>query len=402
MRFVSRKLLLASICASAIALHGQEFKLFDRTVQVHGFASQGFVHTDDNNWLTMETANIGSGEFTDFSVNASTQITDKFRIGAQFYDRNLGQLGKWGPSLDWAVADFKFRPWLSIRAGKVKTTFGLFTDTQDLDFLRVFALLPQSVYPIDLRDSNIAHEGGDVYGDIHLGKKRGVVSYTVYSGYRHDSMNSGYPFDIKNLGVNLTSYGGLQYGGDLRWATPLKGLLVGTSRLDEDITGNGNLAISPLFPTGGVWHEHSNSDWTDQFYGQYARGNWEICSEWRRYWRDEEIFNGLLAWQNDVRGSYLSAAYRVSKWFGAGAYYSHYRVTNEASAFGPQTTGATNDRAISARFDINRFTNIKVEGHFMAGIGLPGDYPDGFYTSVNPQGLKPNTTALVLKAGFNF
>lgn len=37
--------LLIPICAAA--LQAQEFRLFDRNVQVHGFASQGFVHTDE-------------------------------------------------------------------------------------------------------------------------------------------------------------------------------------------------------------------------------------------------------------------------------------------------------------------------------------------------------------------
>src|SRR5215813_10089275 len=113
--------LLVCLCVSQIPLHGQDFKLFDRDVQIHGFASQGFVHTNDNNWLTMNTSNFGSGEFTDFGANASMQINDKFRIGAQFYDRNLGQLGRWHPSLDWAVASYRFKPWFGIRGGKVKT-----------------------------------------------------------------------------------------------------------------------------------------------------------------------------------------------------------------------------------------------------------------------------------------
>ena len=96
------KLLLFCLCACPILLQAQDFKLFDRDVQIHGFASQGFVHTGDNNWLTMNTSGFGSGEFTDFGANASTQITDKFRIGAQLYDRNLGGLGRWHPTLDWA------------------------------------------------------------------------------------------------------------------------------------------------------------------------------------------------------------------------------------------------------------------------------------------------------------
>jgi hypothetical protein len=29
-------------------------------------------------------------------------------------------------------------------------------------------------------------------------------------------------------------------------------------------------------------------------------------------------------------------------------------------------------------------------------------YPDGFYTSVNPSGLKDNTNALVIRTGYSF
>jgi hypothetical protein len=46
--------------------------------------------------------------------------------------------------------------------------------------------------------------------------------------------------------------------------------------------------------------------------------------------------------------------------------------------------------------------NVKLEGHFMDGYGVPGYYPDGFYNVDNPQGLKPNTNALVVRTGFNF
>ena len=45
-----RMLGLAFLCVLLFrrptALQAQEFKLFDHTVQVHGFASQGFVYTE--------------------------------------------------------------------------------------------------------------------------------------------------------------------------------------------------------------------------------------------------------------------------------------------------------------------------------------------------------------------
>jgi hypothetical protein len=383
-----------------MASYAQDFKLFDRTFQVHGFASQGFVYTNENNWLTMNTS-VGSGSaaFTDFGANISVPITSNFRVGAQIYDRNYGQLGQWHPVLDWAYASYKFKSWLAIRGGKVKTVMGLFNDTQDLNFLHPFVLLPQSIYPTDLRDSTIAHTGGDVYGEINLENHLGKLSYTAYAGEREDSLYGGYPYLLKTIPIIFSSYGGLQYGGDLRWATPLKGLLVGASRLDEDITGKGT---SSLFGPSGPYEEHSISDWANQFYGQYTYGNLEVDAEWRRYWRNQEIFNGLTNVQTDVRGAYVAASYRFVKWFQLGSYYSRYTIAIPASLVGAATSGHIFDTAIDGRFDLNRFVNIKVEGHFMDGVGVPGQYPSGFYSSDNPQGLKPTTNALILNVGFNF
>jgi len=51
---------------------------------------------------------------------------------------------------------------MGFRAGKVKTALGLYNDTQDAESLHTWALLPQALYPTDLRTSLIAHTGGDV------------------------------------------------------------------------------------------------------------------------------------------------------------------------------------------------------------------------------------------------
>src|ERR1019366_6056708 len=212
-RRVGLVLVFACLCAGQITLQAQEFKLFDRMVQVHGFASQGFVYTNDNNWLTMNTSQ-GSAAFTDFGINLSSQVTDKLRVGAQGYDRNLGQLGQYHPSLDWAVADYRFASWFGVRAGKAKTTLGLYNDTQDQDFLRVFALLPQSVYPIDLRDAAIAHLGGDIYGSISLKHRLGDLAYTAYGGHSTDSIYSGFTYLASEYGVT-DHLGAIQYGADL-------------------------------------------------------------------------------------------------------------------------------------------------------------------------------------------
>ncbi|HEV3307444.1 MAG TPA: hypothetical protein VGZ91_13485 [Candidatus Sulfotelmatobacter sp.] len=404
-------LVYACLCAGSVVLPAQEFKLLDRTVQMHGFASQGFVYTNDNNWLTMNTSQ-GSAAFTDFGINASSQLTDKFRVGAQGYDRSLGRLGQYHPSLDWAFADYRFKNWFGVRGGKVKTTLGLYNDTQDLDFLHTFALLPQSVYPTDLRDATIAHLGGDVYGNIPLKHRFGDLSYTAYAGHRSDSLYSGYPYLLSQYGVQFKSLGGLQYGADLRWNTPVKGLFIGASRLDQDTTGKG-ADVNPLSPTGGIipYFEYSRADWTNQFYGQYARGKLRIASEYRRYLRDQIIYDNTSENLTDVRGWYLSGAYRVIKRLELGSYYSRYTIVNfykgALAAIAPNETDTSlpadhiYDKVITARVDLTGFWNVKLEGHFMNGYAA-STYPDGFYPQVNPQGFKPNTNALVLKTSVNF
>jgi len=397
--------------AGQITLQAQEFKLLDRTVQVHGFVSQGFIYTNDNNWLTMNTSQ-GSAAFTDFGLNMSSQLTDKLRVGAQGYDRNLGQLGQYHPSLDWAVADYRFKSWLGVRGGKVKTTLGLYNDTQDEDFLHTFALLPQSVYPTDLRDATIAHLGADIYGDISLRHRLGVLSYTAYAGHRSDSLYSGYPYLASQFGIYYSRIGGLQYGCDLRWDTPLKGLVIGGSRMNEDVTGHGTFG-NPINPGAAIvpYSEGAKADWTNQFYGEYTWGKLRIDSEYRRYLRDQVISTIALENITDVRGWYVSGAYRVRKRLALGSYYSRYTITSvfggALAAVSPNQTDTSlpanhiYDKVMTARVDLNKFWDVKLEGHFMNGYGS-STYPDGFYPQVNPQGFKPNTNALVLKTSLNF
>jgi len=389
--------LIAFLWLAPIGLQAQDFEVFDRKVQVHGFVSQGYVYTSGNNWLTMTSNGSGSPGMTDMGLNMSSSVTDKLRIGVQVYDRNLGQLGQYHASVDWAMGDYRFKRWLSFRGGKVKTTLGLYTDTQDLDFLHTFALMPQGMYPVDLRDANIAHLGGDVYGTARLAHKLGSLSYTGYVGHRSDSIYSAYPYFLAARGTTERRYGGRQLGADLRWETPLKGLLVGLSRLNENISGFGLRGGLPnLEETKG------KADFTNQFYGEYVRGNLRLDAEYKRFHRDHLIRNLTAEDKTNVHTWYIAGSYRVMKRLELGSYYSNYTITstflNLTDTSLPQ--GHDYDKVVSGRVDINRFLYAKVEGHFMDGYGF-GPYPNGFYPQQNPI-FAPSTKALVMKTGFNF
>jgi hypothetical protein len=383
------------------------FTVDGRQVQIHSFASQGFLASNDNNYLTTKSSQ-GSFAFTDFGFNVSAPITDRFRLGAQLYDRNVGNLGNWEPTLDWAVADYKFKDWFGVRGGKVKTMLGLYNDTQDMEFLHTWALLPQSTYPVDLRGDTIAHLGADLYGNISI-KKFGSLSYTLWGGKRPDDPNGGYVYSLVTTQGGITtklptnraidSYGGPAYGSDLRWTTPVKGLMVGVSLLKEDITTKGYFKVNH-----NPYVRYTVKDSMPAFYAQYTYGNFRFDGEYRNEDKVTEglsitgVLNNNPPQQNDIRMGYVSAAYRISKRVEIGTYHSRYYPTWHSIHSLP--ADHLFDQAVTARFDLNNYFDFKVEGHFMDGDPT-GNATRGFYPQENPTGLRPKTDLLVLRVGFH-
>lgn len=375
------------VSVSLIRAQSADFTVEGLPVQVHGFASQAFLVSNQNNYLTMPTGR-GSLAFTDFGGNISVQITGKFRVGAQVYDRNMGELGNWAPELDWASGDYRFKDWFGIRAGKVKTVMGLDNDTQDLDSLHTWALLPQSVYPLDLRGTRIAHVGGDFYGDITL-QRLGSLSYTAWAGLIPNDPNGGRAAYNSNRTRSARSE-----GGDLRWNTPLSGFLAGVSYINSDWRGMGIDAL------GLPYTSRTKEDGVSQFYVQYAHNGLTLAAEYRRAYADELIFDVVQPAETwtDSRSFYGSASYRISKRVEIGSYYSRFYGNWVLNLSDP--ANHIFDKVATLRLDLTSHWDAKIEGHFMNG------YADsslrGFYIQDNPRGLKPNTNLLVIRTGIQF
>jgi hypothetical protein len=431
----TRIILLGSALLVPIAANAQfDFKVDGRDVQVHSFGSQGFAYSDDNNYLTMKTSD-GSFAFTDGGVNVSTNITDRFRIGAQAYSRNIGQLGRGTVTLDWGFGDYRFKDWFGIRAGKVKTVLGLYNDTQDMESLHTWALLPQAVYPLDLRASTIAHMGGDIYGEIP-GKALGSFSYTAYAGQQPVDRNGGYFYNNADAGTPVSNYSSFVYGSDFRWNSKISGLIAGVSWMSQDETTKGTVPtpFMTMNYTIGTIGEHYTSTYID-----YTRGRWHFAGEGRRHY-------GLLdlniaapsgppmgggpgaggpgaggpgaggpgggpgsggpglspggAIDVSDSGWFASAAFRVSKRIELGSYYSRYwsDVIHDSA---DTASSHIYDKVVTARIDLKRFWDLKIEGHFMDGHGDPYS-ARGFYGRSNPNGLAPNTNLLVIRTGVSF
>jgi len=388
---------LASLLAAVALLTPQlsaqlNFDVDGKEVQVHGFFSQGFADSNDNNYLTMKTSE-GSFALTDMGLNASVQLTDKFRVGAEVYDRNIGSLGNWQPILDWAVADYRFKDWFGVRAGKVKTVLGLYTDSQDAEFLYTWALLPQSTYPLDLRSTYASHVGGDVYGQIPL-HRFGSLSYTGYYGSVPYDKYGGFYYTLDDAGLPPTSFNTSMGGFDLHWNTNVPGLAVGFSwaNVSSDVKGNYLLYHSP-------YSAQSDPNRVSVGYADFSHGKLHLAGEYRH----TNGFQDFAALGQTSRNNYgdqswfASVAYRLFSKLELGTYYSSYRT----ELAGPPAAQHIYDGAVTARVDLTKFWVVKVEGHFMDGYGDIYS-AHGFYSDTNPNGLAPRTNLVVVRTSWYF
>jgi hypothetical protein len=353
-------------------------------IEIHGFATQGVLYSTHNNYLTMQTSS-GSLQWTHGAISVTDSVTDNLRVGIQLHMYQLGQLG--GPNImvDWASGDYRFNDQFGIRAGKVKTVLGLFNDSQDVDSIFLWSLLPECAYPADNESFFLSHLGGDAYGEIPLGKRAGRLDYDGYVGQVTLDLNGGYVKQLSDAGIVFTSApGGKTYGGDLRWRPPLAGLTAGASIDVEAIDGTGPLArlhVAPFQITAE--------------YARFRRGKWDLAGEYDRGPFTDALNSpqGTLFLPFDVRSWYAMASYRISRKLQVGSYYGHY-VNKALDTSLPQNF--SKDWAVSGRYDFNSYFYAKLEDHFLHGTGL------GYYTSTNPNGLQPNSNILAAKIGFSF
>ena len=375
-----RVCLFVLLCAFTGGVQAQEIA----GIVVHGFVTQGFLFSSKNNYLSMKSSD-GSPQWTDAAVNVSDSLSDKLRVGIQLHMYQLGEFGGSNVQVDWALGDYRVNDYFGIRAGKVKTVWGLFTDSQDVDEVFLWILLPQGSYSIDHKSFYLAHIGGEVYGQVFLGKRAGTIRYEAYAGQSTVDLNDGYIKQFAESGLVFTSaLGGKTYGGDLQWDTPLKGLTFGYSGDMQAVDGTA--------PAGGI---HSPALLAPSIYARFNRGKFYFAAEYDRIPINAvlTIESAAIPFVLDERSWFVMGSYRLGKRVQVGSYYSHY--INKLSDT-TQPANYSKDFVLSGRYDFNDYFYAKVEGHFLHGTAL------GYYTSTNPNGLSPNTKMLAAKIGFSF
>lgn len=352
--------------------------------EFHGFATQSFLYSNLNNYLGMNTGS-GSFDWTEAAVNINEQVTGNLRVGAQAHLMRLGQFGGSNVTLDWALADYRVREWFGVRAGKVKIRWGLYNDTQDADPGYLWSLLPEPVYAVDVRATDLAQTGVELYGRMRLGKKRGELSYSAYFGYYTFAPHDGYMETNREEGYVFSGQPkGKSPGFDLRWKTPVKGLTAGASLMMYNAKGNlyNGSYREPLtyWPTYYASYEKKKLFLSAQYVSLLEHDNYTIAGVY-----DPEL--------STSRSWFVMAGYHLTDKLQVGVYRTQYVLTNADES---DPDNYFRDWVASSRFDFNSHWYAKLEGHFMDGAGL------GFYDSNNPNGVAPRTRLVVAKVGFVF
>ena len=383
MLFRFTQTLIAAALLTGAALADDAPSFFSK-FQIHGNAAQGFLFSSANNYMTTDSSD-GSAKWTEAALSIGRPITDNLRVGAQVHSYSLGDIGRQRVTLDWAYADYKPSRYFGIRVGKVKTPTGLYNDVQDIDAVYQWVFLPQGVYPADLKGFLLSHTGGVIYGEVSPFKKLGSIEYQGFGGLRSQSRIEGFGMTMAEQGVWMGDCSGPMMGADLRWRTPLPGLLVGASYVHTDVSAPDSKAGPYPFPIEIVYS-------LKHVYAQYEKGKFVLSGEWRTnpLW----MTIGPLPTQNSpLRSVYGMASYRVTNKLTTGAYYERSLAFLNGGRDRNNPNNYFDNVALNTRLDFNRYLYLKLEGHYMHGTGW------GFYQLNNPDGYQKDTRLFAARLG---
>lgn len=353
------------------------FAAEERDVEIHGFVSQGFISTTDNNFIA--NSNDGTFEFNEIGINFGNKLTSKLRVGMQLFARDFGDTGNNELKIDWALADYRVAEWLGLNFGQLKVPHGFYNEYRDIDSLRPFVFLPQSIYPEITRDVTLSIQGGGIYGSIDM-HAAGLLFYQALYGTQAIEPNSrlneavsGYPqsaIDSESTKVDR------KYAGSLAYDTPLQGFRLGVSYNNTELSFNGHFNQDIMLDENIVIIPEGTNATID--FDTYENWIYSLEYTWRNLVLMAEYMDSYRKYEDSITGKgkhettgwYVAGTYRFVNWFELGAYYS---VTDSDSDISsgqfvlPDFYSELTDICVTARFDINDYWTFKLEYHTFTG-----------------------------------
>lgn len=373
----------SAVAAATVLSCGQAFAQEDASTPViHGFVSQGGFVSTSNDYIG--DSSRGSLAFFETGLNVSAEPADRLRAGVQVFARKVGDY-EVEPRIDWAFADYAWRPWLGVRAGRIKLPIGLYNEIADVDAARLPVLLPSGLYPVRNRDALIAHTGVGAYGTQPLACGRaGELEYQAWLGTLSVPRSA---LELNGAELERTDSRYVT-GAQVFWRPPHEGVRVGASytraSIDFDLTLDTALTqalIAAMLVPADFDGSLRIAQRPLQFAiasAEYSGERWTVAAEYGRSWtRQVSSLPAILPEQNrDSEAFYVMGAYRPSEQLEVGAYYSveHLDVDDRSGRDGVAAMqwaerhhGFQRDLAATLRHDVNEHWLWKLEAHFIDG-----------------------------------
>lgn len=268
-------------------------------LQIHGFVTQAYILTSDNNFFG-NSHKDGSFGLTEAGLNASVRPLPKLQLSAQVLSRRAGEGNTGMPRLDYGFLDYRLYSHeanqFGIRIGRIKNPFGFYNETRDVAFTRPSILLPQSIYFDRTRNFGLSSDSVQLYSDAAifnwgtLSTQFGVALPILNNKDTESSLLGGVRPGY--LGREVSYIGrGIFETNDKRLRLGVSGIWLNTTYNPHganDLLGPGSLEFTPVF-----------------FSAQYNTERWTLTSEYAiRPFKYNDNFNGPLKGLHFVGESY--------------------------------------------------------------------------------------------------
>ncbi len=331
------------------------------TLQIYGFASQGFILTSDNRFFG--NSEEGSFDFTELGLNASIRPLPDLQLSAQVLSRRAGEGDDGNPRLDYGLLDYNLisnqSGNLGFRLGRVKNPLGFYNDTRDVAFTRPSIILPQSIYFDRTRNLALSADGLQIHADQRtdfgdLFYQLGIVYPNVDDPKTTNVLILNQPGQVEG---ELSSIGRLIFereGGRTRIG--LSGALVNIRTESPTSSTRGTIRFRPLILSA-----------------QYNAEFWSLTSEYAlRYLKYQDVA-GFPNFSRTGESFYFQGTYRFFDKLEALLRYDvlyqdrNDRRGNKATGTDPKHSLFAKDWTVGLRWDITNAWMARIEYHYVDG-----------------------------------
>ncbi|MET0049831.1 MAG: hypothetical protein ABW095_01975 [Candidatus Thiodiazotropha sp.] len=273
---------------------------FDDNLQFHGFLTQAYVKTTDNNFFG--ESEDGSWDFRELGINSSYRLSPQILASAQLLSRRAGEMYDGDVSLDYAQIETTLytqeQNRFGIILGRYKNPFGLYNDTRDVAATRPGIFMPQAIYWDRVRNMVLSSDGAQLFGNYQIDSHR--FSLQLFSGRTPVDENVENSYLDPALDPNMEQ-DGFTTGGRLlyEWDGGRFILALSGATLALDATTN-------ALPPGSIDIDYRVLS------AQYNEGLWSLTFEYMQEPLDYSGFAGVMdVADTTLDGYYFQGNYRI-------------------------------------------------------------------------------------------